>query len=484
MSYRHKTTNEVTSIAPNAYQRLPEGKSKEAVLSEAAQLVLSFIKSKISKHIKQQEELKETLENPLTPEEKIRKEKMDKNALAEGSESDVQQEEVVDEMDRKFPLSAYQYDIETIEMLAEMNTNLKAQQDKDPVEIRKENRAFMFNSGVRTFDAGYFIGPTLYETDVNSMSIAQIRNIVEDLSVIEDKLDAQLGRVRTSLKEFSFVLLGQVTAADRVKERELMLEMHRVEKEKKLEKKRLLLENRRKEKERKEKIEQERQARLVERKEREARREEKRKQNEQIFSADNLELLSSEKVVKGDLSEKLSEKMNDSQEIAVSSELPPVNEEGPDPAPTSPDLEVAKDSDLEESEEDLLAEEIEVPETADGPKMEVDLGQTDSESEAEVDLPLPDEQPLPQKDYGSILFGNLQLLPEDAQVPEDIIETCGKLVNFAVFCGFTNLRISEYSYDSNFQFSLPAAAKTSFGKYCKQINMILHFTRIVFLFFK
>ena len=42
--YRHKSSQEVTSIPPNAYKRIPEGKPKDVILGEAAQLVISFIK--------------------------------------------------------------------------------------------------------------------------------------------------------------------------------------------------------------------------------------------------------------------------------------------------------------------------------------------------------------------------------------------------------------------------------------------------------
>lgn len=46
----------------------------------------------------------------------------------------------------------------------------------------------MHNARVRTFDADYFIGPTLYETDVSIMNIQELRGILENLSIIEDKL--------------------------------------------------------------------------------------------------------------------------------------------------------------------------------------------------------------------------------------------------------------------------------------------------------
>ena len=47
---------------------------------------------------------------------------------------------------------------------------------------------FMHNARVRKFDADYFVGPTLYETDVSTMNIPELRDILESLSLKEDKL--------------------------------------------------------------------------------------------------------------------------------------------------------------------------------------------------------------------------------------------------------------------------------------------------------
>ena len=93
--------------------------------------------------------MKEKLENPLSPEERVRKEKVDKAAAAAtaaaaaAEESQTEKEETVNELDSKIPLSEYQYDIETVEMLAENfgdSSKSKSNQDKDPVVLRKESR--------------------------------------------------------------------------------------------------------------------------------------------------------------------------------------------------------------------------------------------------------------------------------------------------------------------------------------------------------
>ena len=77
--YQHKETGEITYVPPNAYTRIPPGRSKETIVSEAAAIVLNYIKNKILKHISKMKRLKEELENPMTPDEKVKKEKEDRN---------------------------------------------------------------------------------------------------------------------------------------------------------------------------------------------------------------------------------------------------------------------------------------------------------------------------------------------------------------------------------------------------------------------
>ena len=95
--------------------------------------------------------MKEKLENPLSPEERIRKEKVDKAAAAAAAaaaeESQTEKEDIVDELDSRIPLSTYQYDIETVEMLAESlggSSKSKSNQDKDPAVVRKESRGNVY----------------------------------------------------------------------------------------------------------------------------------------------------------------------------------------------------------------------------------------------------------------------------------------------------------------------------------------------------
>lgn len=62
-------------------------------------------------------------------------------AAAATDESQTEKKETVDELDSRIPLSEYQYDIETVEMLAEnLGGSSKSKQDKDPVVLRKESR--------------------------------------------------------------------------------------------------------------------------------------------------------------------------------------------------------------------------------------------------------------------------------------------------------------------------------------------------------
>jgi hypothetical protein len=65
------------------------------------------------------------------------------------------------------------------------------------------------------------------------------------------------------------------------------------------------------------------------------------------------------------------------------------------------------------------------------------------------------EKPYPvKKDYGSLLFGEIQLDPEEPDFPERILNDVNNLANFSMFCGFSNLHCINYPYDSNFEYSL------------------------------
>jgi len=445
--YRNKTTNEVIDIPPNAYKKIPAGKSKELILGEAAQLLLGFIKGKISKHIEQRRELKEKLEHPLTAEELRRKEKLESAAEEDedGMNNNSASEDDDDELDRKIPLSAYQYDIETIEMLAEnLTTNAKINADKDPVVVRTEARGFLKDSEVRTFDDGYYIGATMYETDMAAIDIPKLRNIVEDLSILEDKLDRQIGRVRNNLKDFSFVLMEKVVAEDRYKEREMMLELQRLEKERRHERRRLLLEKREKDKQLKEEMERQLKERQAENEAILAQRAEKREANEKVFSMENENLLSEEFLADSSRIAELDvNTRNDAKELERS--------------PILVDLEDVDRAD-EAIQESRPVSAAKSPASENIQTLEEDLD-SDAETEDDKEAPIV----VPPKDYGTILFGDLQLGPAEPDVSEEFLQTCSKLVSFAIFCGYTNMRMVDAPTDETLEFSLDVAAQQYHG---------------------
>ena len=56
--------------------------------------------------------------------------------------------------------------------------------------------------------------------------------------------------------------------------------------------------------------------------------------------------------------------------------------------------------------------------------------------------------------YGAILFGDPQFDASEPDFPEEIVKLSSNLVNFALFCGYTNLHISEAPHDSSLEYSL------------------------------
>ena len=179
VSYRNKVTSEVTLHPPNVYDRIPIGKSSREMAREAAKTVLSFIKSKISSHIIFLKEKKYLFENPVKADENGTDSESDK-----GDENDQENEnesqnksnndELLDKNGNKIVLldpltvadlamladpkgedfSIYQYDIETVEMLAE-DDNTDSEEGAgvvtvdDPEMNRKGARAFLDGSEIR-----------------------------------------------------------------------------------------------------------------------------------------------------------------------------------------------------------------------------------------------------------------------------------------------------------------------------------------------
>jgi len=56
--------------------------------------------------------------------------------------------------------------------------------------------------------------------------------------------------------------------------------------------------------------------------------------------------------------------------------------------------------------------------------------------------------------YGAILFGEPALDPTEPDYSPEMVKLCTNLVNFALFCGYTNLHCSESPHDSSLEYSL------------------------------
>lgn len=221
--FKHKETGEITYTPPYAYPKIPKGKTTDEIVSEAASIVIKYIKSKISTHIKRMTKIKYDLDHPLTPDEKKRKEKEEKNKArfeVKTDDGNIQNIEEDIESEDNHDLSLYLYDIETVEMIASKfaeDKKKKALMEANPELGRQEERNFMSGSDVRSFDVGLYSGPTLYETDVSCMSIDEIRGLVEQLATCEEKLDMRLRKTRDNLKDFSFVLMERIKDYQRQK---------------------------------------------------------------------------------------------------------------------------------------------------------------------------------------------------------------------------------------------------------------------------
>lgn len=218
--YQHDLTGEITYISPNAYTAIPKGRSREEIVGEASKVVLGFLKEKIKKHITRMRRMKKKLENPLTYAEKmkIEKEKQEqmfapaKKEGEDGEESGNEEEE--DEEAETEDLGVYQYDIETVEYLADTygmkEVGALKKDPENPEKTSLANRAFLKDSDTRSLDKESYAGLTVADLDVDSAELEVFREIVMNYALLEEKLDKRLARVRTNMSDFSQLLLERV----------------------------------------------------------------------------------------------------------------------------------------------------------------------------------------------------------------------------------------------------------------------------------
>ena len=407
--YRHKETNEIRHIPPGTYSRIPKAKSRQKMVAEAAQLVLLHIKDKITQHIEKMNGVKRVY---------------DKN---DPSYDGTGAEEAGDDEN----LAVYQYDIETVEMLAEpLDDSAKL---KEPHERRKDSRAFLAGQEVRSFDKTLHDGPNLRNTDVEEKTPDEMRKLVEELASREEQLEGQLANVRTNLKDFSHVLLQKVAELDKAKAEE---------------RRRVMCERAQARSEQLQKDIAEARKRFKLRK----RQERKRKDIEALLELNNNctdekdEVSSKKSKMEGEAeaSEEGGEGEGKAAEDAVAAAAPSHEEVQQQLEKLQQQTEHALAGDSEEKDGE--------PATDGSVEMEAAVGgsvdDSDDESVADDELGVVLDEPI-------LLFGDpdLEGLPDSNDL-QQTLNTAEDLSNLALFCGYANIRMDNIYDDSTTEFNL------------------------------
>jgi hypothetical protein len=217
--YESELTREITYETPASYRHIPPGRSPELFVGEAANIVLTYIKGKIAKHIGIMRRAKAAEKG----------EELDEN---DPDAVPIPEEEVKAE-----DLSKYMYDIETVETLAEVYAASLAKPNQGGKKGEEARNVFL--DGREEVDEKYegdggvmakegveeskenFMGPTLLDVDVTEASFNQIKDIVHLYATMEEKLESRIREVRGNLKDFSFVMVEMLDKNRRQKASEL-----------------------------------------------------------------------------------------------------------------------------------------------------------------------------------------------------------------------------------------------------------------------
>ena len=507
--YKHKQTGEITYIPPNYYKEIPRGKAREAKVGEGAQLVLEFVKEKISKHIERSKELKDKLENPLTPEDLKRIEKEEKGKTAEEKEAEAAEKakRAAEDAAEPIELSAYQYDIETIEMLADILSEDSAgkakKKDKEPDVIRQERRAFMADKEVRKFDPDLFIGQTIAEIDLETVTVPQLRGIVEELALSEEKLEKQTKRVRDSIKDFSFVLMERMQQEEIERAEQQRVEAEEREKERRAQQKQFMIE---KQEEAKRKAEEQKRQRLDGEEQRRELQEHLEDERKGLLELEPGGVDGADEAVGKTGGEGMAEsKGSESKGADVKEGAPGVSADGvevinmddaaaaeakaddatfdPDASLATGSFDVGNDANARANrkkksrkkakrsmiddrdagdaglpgETDSLSDDDDDDDSDDSDE-ESDDDESDSGRPLRMDPDDPNyfETGLDPKitNYGAMLFGDAQFNPSEPDYSEEMVQVSSNLANFSLFCGFTALHLSEAPNDYTVEYSL------------------------------
>jgi hypothetical protein len=445
--WKHKLTSVTTYYPPYAYKKLPPGKTREQIVAEASGIVLDYMKEKIIKHIAIKKKRKDDLENPLTPEERKKKEKAERNRTAEEIAALPDLSEESEPMD----LSLYQYDIETVEMLAydllgESNNN-----DKDMEALRKERRSFLDEKEVRKFAEDLYEGKTLLETDLTEMTIEQLRGIVEELALFEEKYETKLERTRNNLKDFSFLLTERINQERSDQINTLKEEKIAYEKEIRTQQKQLLAEKKAKLKEKKDLLEKERALQMENQSLGET--ESKLTEDEENALNESLDTASQDPIPEGEEGEEGEESNNKSDNHGESESKGNMYEE---------QREDGGSTKSQQSGNKQLVDST-IPRSRIGSSVTALLPLEEDERAIEmlekaIDQPIipPSDEQLAKEIYGDNrlkLFGEILIDHREYDASEEFLDLCNHLSNFTLFCGFMNLKPSELSDESNRNYS-------------------------------
>lgn len=196
--FESEASGEITYETPSSYRHIPPGRSPELFVGEAANIVLTYIKGKIAKHMGILRRAKAAEKGEVLPED-------DPDAQP------IPEEEVKAE-----DLSKYMYDIETVESLAEVYSASLAKPNQGGRKGEEVRNVFL--DGRADVDEKYegdggvtakegveeskenFMGPTLLDVDVTEASFTQIQDIVHLYASMEEKLENRIREVRSNLK--------------------------------------------------------------------------------------------------------------------------------------------------------------------------------------------------------------------------------------------------------------------------------------------
>lgn len=254
--FEHKKTGEIQHEDPSAYPIIPKGKDKDTLAAEAAEMVLLTIRAKIQKHIRKKQKEKIVVERKQRVLgaredfakvcEQIKKDKPDllgkyedltewmeaEEAMTDALravEKEEEKEKIEEEGKRKAgtleddadddpndDLSSYQLDIETVEMMA---AKFAPPQKVEPTPQEKRAKMFAFAEGdeVRKFNPDDYMGPSLLDTTPDDLSLDELRDVLETLALREEKHEKALKIVRDNINDFSYILLDRYRAADLAK---------------------------------------------------------------------------------------------------------------------------------------------------------------------------------------------------------------------------------------------------------------------------